>query len=224
MVMESKETKTRGCRVGDLLTKVTVPDGEKGNFRVENFYISEKDAKYYNISATFSGTGRYVTSGNYTRLKRTDGYCDTIMSDTSAEIRDHYEPVIMAHGRCLINGLGIGVVLQACLRKQEVEHVTVIELEQDVIDLVAPHYYQMFGDERLTVVCADAYEYMPPRGARYQMVWHDVWSCICADNWPLYGKLHRKYGRRADWQGSWVRDEVEREVRRSKREPRWGRF
>jgi spermidine synthase len=128
------------------------------------------------------------------------------MSDTPAEMRDHYAPARMARGSCLLNGLGIGMVLKAVLKKPEVTDVTVVELSREVLDMVSPHY----GDQRVTFVCADAMTYSPPRGKRYQMVWHDIWDYICADNLPEMRRLHRKYGRRADWQGSWCRYECER--------------
>lgn len=43
------------------------------------------------------------------------------------------------------------------------------------------------------------------------MVWHDVWDYIDANNLTQMHALHRKYGRRADWQGSWCRDQCERQ-------------
>ena len=56
---------------------------------------------------------------------------------------------------------------------------------------------------------ADALEYKPPRGEQYDVVWHDIWPNICTDNLPEMHKLHRKYGRRCNWQGSWCRAEHE---------------
>jgi len=80
--------------------------------------------------------------------------------------------------------------------------VTVVEKSKDVISLVAKHY---LGDHRVTIVNADAYLYKPPKGVKYDAVWHDIWDNICGDNLPEMTRLHRKYGKRADWQGSWCR-------------------
>jgi predicted membrane-bound spermidine synthase len=147
-----------------------------------------------------------------------------IMGDTPAEMRDHDAPVRVARGRCLINGLGLGVVLQACLQKSEVEHVTVVEVSQDVVDLVAPHYFEMFGAQRLEVICADAYEFKPSKGIRYGMVWNDIWIDITTDNYEGMKKLHRKYGRSSDWVGSWMRHEIKTQFLREQREAKmWGR-
>lgn len=129
-----------------------------------------------------------------------------VMSDTAAERRDHSYFVRMATGHVLINGLGLGMCLAAILRKPEVTKATVVELDPDVIALVGPHY----TDPRVEIVNASAFDYQPPKDVRYGAVWHDIWDTICADNLPEMTRLHRKYGRRCDWQGSWARFECER--------------
>lgn len=62
----------------------------------------------------------------------------------------------------------------------------------------------------MQIINADAFAYKPPKSKRYGAVWHDIWANICADNLPEMHKLHRKYGRIADWQGSWCRWQCER--------------
>ena len=182
-----------------LLERVDIPEGERGLWKVERFEISKMDS----AMSLFSYKARAPSPGTYTRLLR-GRHC--VMSDTDAEMRDHWQPVHKAKGYILLNGLGIGMVLKGCLKKPEVTKATVIEIDQDVIALVGPHY----NDPRVEIICADAYEYQPPKGVRYGMVWHDIWSDICSDNLDGMKKLHRKYGRRADWQGSWCRWECER--------------
>lgn len=97
------------------------------------------------------------------------------------EMRDHVSAVLNAKGDCLVNGLGLGMVVQAMLFKDGVNTVTVIERSPDVIKLVAPHYQERFG-KRFTVIESDALQYVPPRGKKYGAVWHDIWDYICADN------------------------------------------
>lgn len=182
-----------------LLDKVTIPEAAKGPWRVERFKVDRPD-----FHSMMRGRGLPVGE-EFTRLMRGN---TVVMSDTPAEMRDHYRAVQMAEGSCLINGLGIGMVLKAVLKKPGVTDVTVVELSQDVLDMVAPHY----ADVRVTFVCASAFEYQPPKGKRYGMVWHDIWDYICGDNLPEMIRLCRKYGRRADWQGSWCRAECERHI------------
>lgn len=187
-----------------MIPSVSVPEGKSGKWSIEKFTIGQEERlSIFNLRLAMHG--RSIPPGTYTRL-----LCEgrgVIMSDTPAERRDHYSFVRAARGHVLINGLGIGMCLNAALAKPEVTKATVVELDEDVIRLVAPHY---LSDPRVEIVHADAYEYAPPKGIRYGAVWHDIWDSICADNLEDMKKLHRKYGRRADWQGSWARDICER--------------
>jgi len=184
--------------------QVDIPEGESGMWKVGKFTVSAEDEKFGQMRSTFSfsSRGRFVPQGVYTGLRR-NGL--TIMSDTPDEIRDCLCPISRAQGHCLVNGMGLGVVVRAMLKKREVEKVTVIELSPEVIKLVAPIHQKEFGD-RLEVIEADALTWKPPKGVRYGVVWNDIWDNLCADNLPEMSLLHRRYGRRCDWQGSWCRE------------------
>jgi spermidine synthase len=132
------------------------------------------------------------------------------MSDTQDEINDLFDIFAHATGHVLVNGLGLGVVVEGLCRLPHVTHITIIENSKDVLTLVADHYRGKFGD-RITIIHADALTWKPPRGTRYGAVWHDIWPSICSDHLPEMCKLHRKYGRRTEWQGSWCRAEMERQ-------------
>jgi hypothetical protein len=189
--------------------KVTVPEGESGPWKIKRFTVSEKDAEWHNMREMFGGGGmrRNIRPGEYTSLLRNGSI---IMSDTPAEISDHMPFIRIATGSVLINGLGIGMCLKAALAKPDVTDVTVIELSKDVISLVAEHY----RDPRLTIINESAFDYKPPRDKEYRAIWHDIWDTISADNLPEMAKLHRKYARRACWQGSWCKPECQYTKRR----------
>lgn len=189
------------------LSKVDVPIGEHPPWKVERFTVSPDEARFENLRATIGSSARFIRPGEYTRLMRGR---TIVMSDTPAEMSDHREPVIMSRGRVLLAGLGLGVVLQAILSKSEVEHVTVIENSQEVIDLVAPHYLKRFGNERLSIVHADIFEWKPPNGERWDVAWFDVWEYICRDNLPAMTKLKRRFASRVSWQGCWCENEARR--------------
>ena len=184
--------------------RVDIPEGASGDWCVQRFTVTPEDESFERIRACNPSTrGRFTPAGTYTRLTHRGS---VVMSDTPDEARDHWQPIWRAKGRVLINGLGLGVVLQACLAKDTVEHVTVVEKSPDVIGLVAPHYLTRFGSKRLEIIQADALFYQPKRGTRFDVVWHDIWSNFSADNLPDMARLHRKYGKRCDWQGSWARE------------------
>ena len=184
--------------------KSKVPEGESGAWRVTKFTITEDDTKIFNLRASWHPGGRTISAGDFTRLTRSG---KVIMSDTRAEIQDHMYFVRVARGNVLVNGLGLGVCLQMLLDKSDVVKITVIEQSEDVIKLVAPYFIR---PHRVEIIHADAFDWKPPKGVRYDAVWHDIWDDICADNLPEMHKLHRKYGRRTDWQGSWCRELCER--------------
>jgi hypothetical protein len=190
--------------------KVTVPEGESGDWRISRFTVTEEAAKLDAIRATFNGRGRYCPAGTYTRLTRAG---QIIMSDTRDEIRDHRPFMELAEGKILISGLGLGMVLNGCLKKPDVAHATVIEISPDVINLVGNYYQDLYGD-RLTIINADIMEWKPPKGTKYDYVWHDIWDSLCGDNVKEMSYLHRKFGKIAQHQGSWGKLDCIRENRR----------
>ncbi len=187
-----------------MINKTTLPESASGAWRIEYFTITEEEASRYNLlgSMKASERGRKVAPGQYTRLMRDS---TIVMTDTPAEMSDHLRFIKNATGSVLINGLGLGMVLQAVLNKPEVTEVTVIEQSTDVIHLASSHY----NDPRLTIIQGDALTYKAPTNKHFDCVWHDIWDFICADNLPEMKKLHRKYGGRSNWQGSWCRGLVE---------------
>ena len=190
--------------MSDFISAVTLPEGSKGPWTIKRFDVKPLSLDNLRLARE----GRACAPGTYTMLVHTKH--GIVMSDTTAERRDHYEFIHAASGCCLINGLGLGMCLSAILRKESVKNVIVIELSQDLIDLVAPH----FSDERCQIVCADAFEWKWEKGSHFQAVWHDIWYDLSEDNLPQMKALHRKFGRVTEWQGSWGRSTIERLRRR----------
>ena len=183
--------------------KIDVPDGISGDWKVSTFEVSEKDANFFNLRAALKPGYRIIDSGTYKKLTCNN---QIVMSNTPAEIADHLGFIYEAErsgGNILINGLGLGVALRAILKYDNVKAVTVIEKSKDVIKLVAP---SLQDDARVNIINADAYDWKPPKEVRYNVVWHDIWENICEDNLPEMTRLHRKYGKRADWQSSWCKE------------------
>ncbi len=190
--------------------EINIPTGTSGPWTIETIEISEQDAKLDRIRALMNDSDRFTPPGTYKRL-----ICgkNTVMSNTPDEIRDHYPLYRNAGGQVLINGLGLGVCIEMILEK--VWHITVIEKSEDVIKLVGPYYRE---NPKVTIIHADAFDFKPPKGVKYNAVWHDVWNAICIDNLPEMALLHRKYGRITEWQGSWKKPYLQNERRKEKRE------
>ena len=204
--------------------KVDIPEGTSGAWEVAKFEVSREASEFDRLRGMFGGMGRYVPPGIYTGLTRGRSM---IMSDTPDEIRDHLEPIRLVKRRvtlggevtCLVHGLGLGMVAEAML-KEGAHHVTVIDRSPDVISLVAPTLRERHGD-RIEIIEADAFEWKPPKGARYGIVWHDIWDDLCTDNLSEMATLHRRYGRRCDWQGSWGKGLLKVRRRQEQRQHWW---
>jgi hypothetical protein len=195
--------------------QVTVPDGKIGAAEIRSFEVPVNSLE--NLRLALRG-GRQTIPGWYTQLLIGG---QLWMSDTDAEYRDHWPAINMIRKpetrNVLINGLGIGLVLKAALDLPHIHHVDVVENNADVIKLVAPHYE---SDPRVTVHHADAYLINWPTGRVWDVVWHDIWEDLNVDNLPDMFRLHRRYGARAHWQGSWGKSLVLAERRREQKETR----
>jgi Spermine/spermidine synthase domain len=188
-----------------------IPEGVSGPWRIER-----KDVE---VGLSFSA--RSTPAGRYTGLIHERR--GLMMSDTPDEMRDHSQFFYECHrrgGRIIIGGLGIGMVLQSVLRLPNVEHVDVIEIDEDVIKLTSPAFAGDIQAGRLTIHHADIFEKTWKPGTRWNVAWWDIWIDICVDNLPEMTKIHRKYGRRVDWQDSWCKGLTEYHRDRNKRN-RW---
>ena len=179
-----------------------VPDGESGGWKIDTFSVSEDEAKLDRVMSGF----RAVRPGTYKRLSRGK---TVVMSDTPSELRDHLWlfQMMKEADSALIHGLGIGCAVNAAIM-HGVKTIDVVELSPDVIELVGPHYLAKAASAGvdLTIHEGDALTYRFPVGRRWGIAWHDIWDFISEENLEGMKLLHRRYGRRVDWQGSWARE------------------
>lgn len=194
------------------IPQVDLPEGTSGPWAVEKFVLREVDVELENLrySMTPGGVRWRTYPGEYTRLTKNGVLW---MSDVHGERYDHLHFVWRARGDVLITGLGLGMVVAACLEREEVRTVTVVELEEDVVALVAESLYRRYnaGAPRLFVHLADARTWHPAtaetlvvephRGAyvrspeKFDAVWHDVWVESSGDVYEEQKFLRRRYVR-----------------------------
>jgi len=207
--------------------KVDIEPIDKDGITIERFTVSEHDTLIFNLRQMLHRTSDLsIIPGTYTRMK-IDGVL--VMSDTPGETGCFTGFLGKAEGHVLVHGLGLGCVVQALLLKKEVTKVTVIEIDQRVIDIIGPHLMKKFGWAgvgRLEIICDDCLTRKWPPGTRWDYVWHDIWNTICEDNWESMKKLHRSFGQRCKHQESWQHDMVRDMVHTSRydRLNRYDRF
>ena len=143
----------------------------------------------------------YTPPGTYVALKRAG---KTIMSDTFDELEDHFTFVAEATGKVLISGLGLGLVAIAVAVKPNVESVTVVERDPDVIALTAPY----LPKGKIEIVHADVNEWTPPKGANWDRAWHDIWDEITPRSLPEMRRIRDRFRRNVDAQSFWSGPEV----------------
>lgn len=206
MIDALEKTKPEDRYIGKMYVQnvphwdVPTPCGKSGEYEIDETTVTVEAADRTNMSCMMMGSAfMCVKPGTYKRLIR--GNRTIVMSNTPMEVSTNIGFVRMATGRVLVNGLGLGMVLHQLLQKPDVTHVDVVEISEDVIKLTGP----TFDDPRVTIIHADALTWRPAKGVRYDAVWHDIWDTISEENNPDMVKLHRAYGSRAGWQGSWAR-------------------
>lgn len=155
-------------------------DREGDMFRLSHFTVDENSDFRTRMS---------IPHGRYIRL--THG-SDVVMSDTLMEKRTNLNFVVNAHGKVLVAGLGIGMILLAIQDKPEVQKIVVVEKYQEVIDLVAD---QLPLNDKVEIVVGDINEYVPIE--KFNTIYFDIWNWIHSDVYddemkPLISKF-RKY-------------------------------
>lgn len=110
------------------------------------------------------------------------------------EIETMKEPIKNARGRVLVYGLGIGYFAYMVSEKNEVDAITVVERDQNVIDLFNKYILPQFPNKaKITIVKSDAFEYAKNemKKGSYNYIFTDLWHDV-SDGVDLYVKM-KKY-------------------------------
>lgn len=165
-----------------------IPEGEAAGVKVSHFTVTEDDVRLENMRNAFTpgGSMYHISAGTYARL-HVNGRL--YMTDTQMERRTNIHFVRNATGDVLIAGLGLGLIVVPLLSNDSVRSVTVIERTQGVIDLIEPH----LRNPKLTVICADIFEWRPAKGTKYDAIYFDIWPDVCTSNLDEIAKLHQAF-------------------------------
>ncbi|WP_156291897.1 spermine/spermidine synthase domain-containing protein [Oceanobacillus salinisoli] len=116
------------------------------------------------------------------------------MTITPNEIETMKEPVDQAFGQVLTYGLGLGYYAYMASEKDNVESVTVVESNEDVIHLFKKYILPQFTNaSKIKVIQADAFEYVQNQMSKgkYDFVFTDLWHDV-SDGIDMYLKM-KKY-------------------------------
>ncbi|MEH7381850.1 hypothetical protein V7138_15410 [Bacillus sp. JJ1533] len=116
------------------------------------------------------------------------------MTITPNEIETMKDAVKKASGNVLTYGLGLGYYAYMVSEKTNVESVTVVDSNQDVIDLFTQYILPQFNNaQKIKIVKADGFEYARekmPEG-NYDFVFTDLWHDV-SDGIAMYLEM-KKY-------------------------------
>ena len=175
--------------------EVNIPEGISGNYMIRH-YTRETESRDWQMYLDMKDE----PYDNHTVLIK-DGCIMPIMQDSQAEYNEHQWLWDNATGDVLVGGLGIGMIHQALIDNPNVTSVTVVEIEQDVVDLVWEHCAK---DESFTLVVADFETWNPPEGSSFDTVWADSWLTDNSLKQHEYRTLvEDKYGVYCDNIGFW---------------------
>lgn len=128
-----------------------------------------------------------IPSGNYVRLY-VGG--ELLMSNTRMEYFTQRDFMCSAYGDVVIGGLGLGAVVFGIQDKEEVTSITVLEKSQDVINLITS---QVSFNTKVTIVCADVFEWVPKKDKKFDCVYMDIWPYINSDVYKEMLALKKRY-------------------------------
>lgn len=114
------------------------------------------------------------------------------MSITPNEILTMQQSIERSKGKVITFGLGLGYYPFMCSLKNEVESITIIEFDENIINLFKKHLLPLFPNkEKIKIIHSDAFQYLKENNINklfdfaFMDIWHDG-----EDGLPLY--IHLK--------------------------------
>ena len=195
-----------------MYINITVPDKRIGPWEIQSFILTPAEADTHNAREA-AGRKRYIHCNvHYKRLLRyqeSRHFGEVIMSNTPAEVEDHWPFIDKASGDILIFGLGLGMVVQALIDKPDVETITVVEIDSNIIALSGNHYENL--SKKVKILQADAFNYYTEQ--KYGAIWFDIWDRIDEENLDQMQQLKKRWRKNSPIRMCWAED-ICRDIRR----------
>lgn len=99
------------------------------------------------------------------------------MSDTDKDTFETEQFLSNAYGHVIITGLGLGIIPCWLAKQDKIKSITIIELNQDVIDLVWKHLEQenlKNNGCKISLIKGDARNFKTD--FVFDVAWHDIWD------------------------------------------------
>lgn len=191
---------------------------KSGTVKIKQMFVSSDRARWDNLYSMMNHNSsiQNIDPGHYIVLEID---LETMMSDTPMERITNRDFIKNATGDVLIGGLGLGMCIQALLNKPDVTSITIIELNNDVIKLVAP----LFKNDKVKIIHNDIFTWVPDNGQKFDTIYFDIWYTADSENIksemnPLI-RRYRKYlkDKTINWISAWRLEELRAQRRREQR-------
>lgn len=191
--------------------------------------IKEKNWKlFYNYYVPFEGfvsqdvyvdeNQFYLEKTHLAYFKETFPYLSILqdkkvwMSITPHEMNTMKESIQQAHGNIVVYGLGLGYFPFMCSLKENIDKITIIENDENVIRLFKEHILNQFPNkEKIDIVCEDALLFAK-KDKKFDYAFVDLWHDV-DDGLPIY--IQMKQLEKEDIEYSyWIEDSLISMIRR----------
>ena len=165
------------------LKTITFEKEKCGRFELSHASYAKYELMHYTVPAR-KGAGimipRIGTFDHRFRYPRIKEGGVTWMSITPNEILTMRKPIEAARGKVLTFGLGMGYFVFMASLKDEVESVTVVEREKDVIDLFEAFILPQFPQkDKIRIIQADAFDFVATlKDGEYDFCFADLWKGV----------------------------------------------
>ena len=178
-----------------------IPEGESGRYSIRHCTHERVDTEPTGpLSWITYCQFADVPDGTYTVLfKDYNGSKLNIMQDTPREYEEH-KWLTTITGDVLIAGLGIGMIHIPLLASDDITSVTIVEKEQDVIDLVWEHCAK---DDRFTLIHDDINTWEVPADSKWDIGWFDTWLTHEEPIEEYATRMRERYGEFVSQSNGW---------------------
>lgn len=167
------------------------------------------DFNYYDDGKVLPLIGFFPTPYRYPAVLTGDVEWMTLLPN---EINSQKKYIKKAKGKVLTYGLGLGYYVFSVALKDEVLSVTVVDLNENVINLFQKHILPKFSEKvknKIKIINADAFKFADALSdGDYDYIYADIWH-DCGDGKDLYLKFKSLESRcpSAEY-GYWIEDSI----------------
>lgn len=193
---------TKLLRVEDFKTNPYLKKLDSLSFNEDDWSLKGKKLEAYSL---FPYEEEYHYASNYllkTSLAFFDKdyiypsislYNNEWMSLNPYEIRTMETPILLARGRVLTLGLGLGYFAYMAHLKDEVKEVHIVEMDKGLINVFEKYLLPLFEHpEKIHIHKADAFSFIQNiKDKDYDFIFSDLWH-DASDGLPMYLKLKQK--------------------------------